>query len=163
MTDIKEFYNSNEIPHLLFGKLKYPRLPETLDRRKKLMEEDKASIRLAYKQAEPFPTRKELHQARKFFGIILQSKSDWRKERAEMYGVDVTTIRIWTDEQQRQKVLIRSRKILQQKYKNMTEAEKKTLYKKQYQFRTKCEDRYPAQREYKRIKNLKRYHLSKKI
>ena len=141
--------------------MKYPRLPEKLDKRKKLMEKDKEDIRLAYKQAQPFPTRKELHRARKL-GLELQSRTDWYKEVAEMYSVSINRIHCVTepDYHERQKSL--QCEIGIKKYKNMNDVEKQALLLSRASRQLDRINRFPAQREYFNYHGNRWYRLNKK-
>ena len=139
--------------------MKYPRLPEELNLARKLMDQDIADIQKAYQQALPFPTRKELHRARKL-GFELQSKTAWREEIAEMYGVSYTSIYIWTDEEQRHKLYSRNNKMWQQKYKNMTEAERKAHSKKNTQKQAAIYARYPVHKAWVSLKTAKNRNQS---
>ena len=81
--------------------MKYPRLPENVDLRKKLMASDIADIQKAYEDALPFPTQSEVMKKRKM-GIEVQSKTQWINEIMELYGVSYHTVYYWTNTEYRE-------------------------------------------------------------
>jgi len=95
--------------------MKYARLSKRLDRRKKLIAQDIADIQKAYQQALPFPTQNELRRAHKR-GFELQGKTAWYKEIAEMYGVGISAIQRWANEEQRHKRYLQVREQKRGKY-----------------------------------------------
>tara|TARA_R100000306_G_C4321530_1_gene115386 strand:+ start:47 stop:643 length:597 start_codon:yes stop_codon:yes gene_type:complete len=141
--------------------MKYPRLPEKLDKRKKLMEKDKEDIRLAYKQAQPFPTLKELHRARKL-GLELQSRTDWYKEVAEMYSVNRHSIHHVTEPDYNERRRQADNEYKQEKYKRLDEHEKQALLPSKASWQSDRINKFPVQKEYYIRKRRHWYRLNKK-
>jgi len=122
--------------------MKYPRLPQELDKRKKLLDKDIKDIQKAYKQALPFPTRKELDSARKL-GIDIQSEHQWINEIAEMYNVGYSTVYYWTHSEHRaeKRMIIAKRR-------------HKTQYQRKLN-RLEAAKRYPLQDIFKELLSAK--------
>ena len=78
--------------------MKYPRLSDKQDLRRKLLYADIADIRKAYDDACPFPTKSELMR-RRHRGEEVESLRQWLTEIAEIYAVSVSTIKYYTDDQ----------------------------------------------------------------
>lgn len=85
--------------------MKYPKLPEELDLRKKLLAQDILDIRIAYEKAEPsFPkSLSELMKRRRLEGLGVQSETQWINEIAEMYEVSYATVYYWIKDDSRAK------------------------------------------------------------
>ena len=90
--------------------MKYPRLPDALDRRRKLMDTDIADIRLAYAEASPFPSKREL-MMRRLTGEKVQSESQWIAEVMEMYLVSYATVYYWTHDESRTAQRLKNAKV----------------------------------------------------
>jgi hypothetical protein len=81
--------------------MKYPKLPESLDLRKKLMAQDIADIQRAYKEASPFPSQSECAKRRRL-GLAVQSESQWITKMMEVYQVSYHTIYYWVRDDYRE-------------------------------------------------------------
>jgi len=89
--------------------MKYPRLPEKLDLRKKLMAQDIADIQQAYAEAMPFPTKSEVMK-RRHAGLETLSESQWIAEIMEMYQVSYHTVYYWTHDEYRDEKMLKNAK-----------------------------------------------------
>jgi len=89
--------------------MKYPKLHETSDLRKKLMAQDIADIRRAYEQALPFHTKSEIMKRRQS-GLEVHSKAQWISQIMEMYQVSYHTIYYWTHDDYRAEKMIKNAK-----------------------------------------------------
>ena len=125
--------------------MKYPRLPEELDKRKKLLHIDIKDIQKAYNESLPFPTRSELDRVRKI-GIDIQSETQWITEIAEIYSVGYSTVYYWTHSEHRAE-----KRMINAKRKNDTqeERERHKLNKR------KAAKRYPLQAIFKEFLSAK--------
>lgn len=94
---------------------KYPKLTDKQDRRRKLMYKDIADIVQAYKQALPFPTRKEVARARRR-GYELQSENQWLNEIAEMYDCKNSRIYVITRPKEWQEIMQARKRMAQAEY-----------------------------------------------
>ena len=89
--------------------MKYPKLPEELDLRKKLLSQDIKDIQQAYMSALPFPPQGELARARREDPSV-QSKRQWILDIAQMYGVSAHTIYYWTHDDYRAMKMLKNAK-----------------------------------------------------
>lgn len=89
--------------------MRYPRLPEELDLRKKLTAEDIVDIQQAYEDAAPFPSRSEVMK-RRHLGLDTQSESQWIKEIMEMYDISYHTVYYWTHDEYRAAKMLKNAK-----------------------------------------------------
>jgi len=136
--------------------MKYPRLPEKLDLRKKLMAQDIADIQQAYAEALPFPTRSEILRRRNLKLGSVQSKTQWIHEIMEIYDVSFHTVYYWThDEYRAEKMLINAKR--KHEYEESRKRQRIEAFK-----------RFPLQYEFNKVLSAKwekrtRRHTHKKI
>lgn len=139
--------------------MKYPRLPEGLDLRKKLMAQDIAAIQQAYAEASPFPTKSELMK-RRLAGIETQSKTQWIREMMEMYQVSFHTVYYWTHDEYRASKMLKNAKahnkadISPEDYKAHGEHRKKS--------RLLAFQRFPLQKDFHALTSAKSEKRSKR-